>query len=262
MTRYGLRADKGFGQNFLVDAHALLEIVGAAELTKADTVLEVGPGLGTLTRDLAARAGRVLSVELDAKLLPVLAETLAGLENVELIHGDGLAFDLAQLPQNSLLVANLPYNVGTPILVRALESGRFKRLVFLVQKEVADRLKAAPGTPAYGALSLVVAHFGSAKTVRDVKPSSFAPPPEVTSSVVRIDVRPGATPDPGLFRLVHQGFAHRRKTLKKNLLMAGYPAPLVGEALAAAGLDPRVRAEVLGLETFDTLQKRLADGTV
>ncbi len=225
-------------------------------------MLEVGPGLGALTRELAARAGRVVSVELDTKLLPVLSETLAGLENVELIHGDGLTFDLTQLPENSLLVANLPYNVGTPILVRALESGRFKRLVFLAQKEVADRLRAAPGTPAYGALSLVVAHFGSAKTIRDLKPGSFAPPPEVTSSVVRIDTKPGAAPDPGLFRLIHQGFAHRRKTLKKNLLMAGYPADRVGEALTAAGLDSRVRAEALGLETFDTLHKLLADGPV
>ena len=257
-----MRADKGFGQNFLVDAHALSDIVGAAELTKADTVLEVGPGLGTLTRELAARAGRAVSVELDMKLLPVLSETLAGLENIELIHGDGLTFDLTQLPANSLLVANLPYNVGTPILVRALESGRFKRLVFLVQKEVADRLRAAPGTSAYGALSLVVAHFGSVKTVRDVKPSSFAPPPEVTSSVVRIDVKPGATPNSGLFRLIHQGFAHRRKTLKKNLLMAGYPVDRVSEALTAAGLDPRVRAEVLDLKTFNTLHEILTDGAV
>lgn len=220
-------------------------------------MLEIGPGLGTLTRELADRAGRVTSVELDPKLLPVLAETLEGLENAEVVHGDGLTFDLTQLPENSLLVANLPYNVGTPILVRALESGRFKRLVFLVQKEVADRLKAAPSAPAYGALSLVVAHFGSARTVRDVKPSAFAPPPEVTSSVVRIDVKPGAEADPRLFRLVHQAFTHRRKTLKKNLLMAGYPADRVTEALAAAGLDPRVRAEALGLETFNTLHEAL-----
>ena len=257
-----MRANKSFGQNFLVDAHALSDIVGAAELTEADTVLEIGPGLGTLTRELAARAGRVVSVELDPKLLPVLSETLAGLQNVELIHGDGLTFDLTQLPENSLLIANLPYNVGTPILVRALESGRFKRLVFLVQKEVADRLKAAPSTPAYGALSLVVAHFGSTKTVRDVKPSSFAPPPEVTSSVVRVDVKPGAEADPQLFRLVHQAFAHRRKTLKKNLLMAGYPALRVGEALAAASRDPRVRAEALGLEAFNTLHRTLCETPV
>ena len=235
----------------------LRAIVGAAELTRADTVLEVGPGLGVLTRELAARAGRVISVELDARLLPALGETLAGLENVELIHGDGLEFDLSRLPEHSLLVANLPYNVATPVLVRALEAGRFKRLVFLVQREVAQRLAAAPSTPASGALSLIVGHFGRAKTVCDVKPSAFEPPPEVTSSVVRFDVTPGARPDPGLFRLIHQGFAHRRKTLKKNLLMAGYPAARVAEALAEAALDPRIRAEALELKIFYNLQKSL-----
>ena len=242
----------------MVDVGALSAIVGAAELTPGDMVLEVGPGLGVLTRELAAKAGHVTSVELDERLLPVLAETLLGLDNVDLIYGDGLTFDLAQLPENSVFVANLPYNVGTPILVRVLSAGRFKRLVFLVQKEVAQRLAAAPSTPAYGALSLVVAHFGAVKAVRDVKPSSFTPPPTVTSSVVRLDVRPGAEPAPELFRLIHQAFAHRRKTLKKNLLMAGFPAAQVAQALGHLALDPRVRAEALGLETFYNLQKTLA----
>ena len=257
LSRYGLRADKGFGQNFLVDDGALQAIVGAAALTPNDTVLEVGPGLGVLTCELAARAGRVLSVELDGRLLPALQETLAGLANLSLIHGDGLTFDYSQLPPGSLLVANLPYNVGTPILVRALESGRFKRLVFLVQKEVAQRLAAAPGSPAYGALSLVIAHFGQAKSVRDIKPSAFLPPPEITSSVVRLEAHPGVSPDPELFKLIHQGFAHRRKTLKKNLLLAHYPADAVTHALSAAQLDPRVRAEVLDLPTFRLLRAAL-----
>lgn len=200
----------------MVDASALRAIVGAAELAKTDTVLEVGPGLGVLTRELAAEAEHVVSVELDGRLLPVLAETLGDLKNVEVIHGDGLEVGLSGFPEGSVLVANLPYNVATPILVRVLESGRFSRLVFLMQKEVAQRLFAPPGSPAYGALSLIVAHFGVARSVRDVKPSAFFPPPTVTSSVVRIDVRPGAEPDPDLFRLIHQGFAHRRKTLKKS----------------------------------------------
>ncbi len=257
MTRFNLRADKGFGQNFLVDAAALTAIIEAADLTQTDTVLEIGPGLGVLTRELAAHAGGVVSVELDGRLLPVLRETVSDLHNAKIVHGDGLTFDVSQLPENSLLVANLPYNVATPILVRALESARFKRLVFLVQKEVAERLTALPSAPAYGALSLVVAHFGTAKVVRDVKPSAFLPPPTVTSSVVRLEVKPGARPDPELFRLVHQTFAHRRKTLKKNLLMAGYTAERVTEALQGLGVDERVRAEALGLETFYTLQKKL-----
>lgn len=260
LTRYNLRADKSFGQNFLIEPAVLQAIVGAAELTRADTVLEIGPGLGVLSAELAARTGRVISVELDSRLLPVLAETLAGADNFTLIHGDGLEFDFSTLPEGSMLVANLPYNVGTPIVVRALESGRFRRLVFLVQKEVAQRLTAVPGTSAYGALSLIVAHFGQAKRVRDVPPSAFMPPPTVTSSVVRLETRPDARPDPELFRLIHQSFAHRRKTLKKNLLMAGYSASRVEAAIREADLDPRVRAEALALRTFYTLQKSLAGG--
>ncbi len=257
LGRYNLRADKGFGQNFLTEPAVLGAIIGAANLTREDTVLEVGPGLGVLTTELVTRAGWVTSVELDARLLPALAETLGSPENLTLVHGDGLEFDLSTLPAGSLLVANLPYNVGTPIVVRALESGRFRRLVFLVQKEVAQRLTAAPGTPAYGALSLIVAHFGHATRVRDVPPSAFLPPPSVTSSVVRIETFPDKRPDPGLFKLIHQGFAHRRKTLKKNLLMAAYPAAAVETALGAAGLDPRIRAEALALETFATLYRHL-----
>lgn len=257
LTRYGLRADKGFGQNFLVDEAALRAIVAAAGIDASSTVLEVGPGLGVLTRELAARAGQVVSVELDQRLLPVLGETLAGLSNLTLIRGDGLTFDLTTLPENSLFVANLPYNVGTPILIRALESGRFSRLVCLLQREVAQRLSAAPGTSAYGALSVITAHFGRARSVREVKPSAFLPPPEVTSSVVQLEVTPGKKAEPTLFRLIHQSFAHRRKTLKKNLLLAGYPAETVVPALQKLGFDPLVRAERLSVEAFYALQGAL-----
>ena len=261
LNRHGLRADKNFGQNFLIDGNVLKNIVAAAEVRNGDTVLEIGPGLGVLTRALAEAAGHVVSVELDARLLPVLQETTGHLDNITVIHGDGLEYDLTQLPPNSLLVANLPYNVATPILVRALESGRFKRVVVMVQKEVAERLKAAPGDPAFGALSLVVQHFASVKTVKDVKPDSFYPAPAVTSSVVRLEVDPEAQADAALFDLVHTAFRHRRKTLKKNLLMAGYDKQIVVAALQAANLDPRVRAEALGLGVFAELQNTLMSGT-
>ena len=265
LTRHGLRADKGFGQNFLVDPAALNAVVSAAELQPGDHVLEIGPGLGVLTHALALTGATVTSVELDARLLPVLEETLADLAerpeagSVEVVHADGMTFDLERMPPGSKLVANLPYNVATAIIGRVLESGRFQRLVFLVQREVGDRLAAAPSSPAYGSLSLLVAHFGRARTVKLVPPGAFFPPPKVTSAVVRIDVEEGAQPDTELFRLIHQSFAHRRKTLRKNLEYAGLERPRVEAALEALGLDPRVRAEQLDLDQFAQLRVHLAN---
>jgi 16S rRNA (adenine1518-N6/adenine1519-N6)-dimethyltransferase len=257
LERYNLRPDKAFGQNFLVDAHALSHIIEAAQISSDDTVLEIGPGLGVLTRELASRARHVTTVELDKRLLPVLQETLKDFSNLSLVHEDGLKFDLTTLPVDSLLVANLPYNVGTAILVRALESSRFKRLVFLVQKEVAERLTAAPGTKSYGALSLIVKYFGAAKRTADVKPSSFFPAPEVTSSIVCIETDTKVQAQPELFNFIHTAFRHRRKTLKKNLTMAGYETPRVLNVLTTLGLNSDVRAEALSLAAFQSLYQGL-----
>lgn len=261
LERHGLRADKSFGQNFLVDIHALQAVVDAAELQGNETVLEIGPGLGVLTRELARRAGSVVSVELDRRLLAVLRETVGDADNVEVRLGDAMQFDLSLLPPDSLVVANLPYNIATGFIVRALESGVFRRLVVMVQKEVAERLVAAAGSDPYGAVSLIVAHFAQARIVRHVAPGCFYPPPEVTSSIVRLDVRPDARPQPELFRLVRDGFRHRRKTLAKNLRMAGYTRSAVSAALAAESLDPRIRAEQLDLAAFIGLRRRLEAGT-
>lgn len=255
LGRHGLAADKAFGQNFLVDAHALQSIVAAARLSPGDTAFEVGPGLGVLTRELAEHAGRVVSVELDARLEPVLAETVGDRSNVDLRFEDALTFDLDQLPEGSTLVANLPYNIATPLLVRCLESLRFARMVFLVQREVGERLIAEPGSAAYGALSVVVAHWADGEVVRHVKPGAFLPPPEVTSSIVRLLPRPDAAADPDLMDFVHVCFRHRRKTLLKNLDLAGLPREAGAEALARLGIDARVRAEALGLEHFRTLRE-------
>src|SRR5690554_1582484 len=263
LTRHGLRADKGFGQNFLVDPSVLHATLQAAELRAGDHVLEVGPGLGVLTHALASAGRHVTSVERDRRLLPVLEETLADLAEgpgggtVEVVPADAMHFDLARMPLGSLLVANLPYNVATPIIARALESGRFRRLVVLVQREVGERLAATPSSPAYGALSLLVAHFGRARLVKSVPPGAFYPPPKVTSAVVRVDVDEAARPDPGLFELIHQAFAHRRKTLRKNLEYAGLERENVLAALQDLDLDPRVRAEQLDLESFKELRQRL-----
>jgi 16S rRNA (adenine1518-N6/adenine1519-N6)-dimethyltransferase len=251
LEHYNLRPDKAFGQNFLIDARALSNIVEAAAVSAQDGVLEIGPGLGVLTRELATRAKQVTTVELDKRLLPVLEDTLKEHQNVSLIHGDGLTFDFKQLPKGSLLVANLPYNVGTAILTRALETSHFKRLVFLVQKEVAERLTASPGTKSYGALSLIVKYFGTAKRIADVKPSSFFPAPEVTSSIVRIDTNLAARENPKLFDFIYTAFRHRRKTLKKNLQMAGYQEVVQG--LEQLTLAADIRAEALSLENFQAL---------
>lgn len=264
LRRHGLKADKGFGQNFLVDAAALRAIVDAADLSSGDLVVEVGPGLGVLTRALALRGADVLALELDKRLLPVLEETLVDLGNdgspgrVTVIEADATTFDYEQVPSGASLVANLPYNVATVVIGRALESNRFKQLVVLVQREVADRLSAKPSTAAYGALSLFIAHFGSARTVRLVPPGAFFPPPKVTSAVVRI-VTSGAVPDQELFDLIHAGFAHRRKTLLKNLVYAGYSREAGAAALRALGLDERIRAEALDLSQFKRLRALLSD---
>ncbi len=253
LRRHGLSADRSFGQNFLVDPSVLAAVVAAARLEPHHTVLEVGPGLGTLTRELAKHAGRVIAVELDRRLLPVLEETLAGLDNVQVVHGDALRFDLSGLPDLSVLAANLPYNVATPVIARALESGRFERLACLVQLEVGERLVAAPGDEAFGALSLLVAHHAAARLAKVVPPGAFVPPPKVRSAVVAMDVDPSARPAPDLFALISASFAHRRKTLKRNLAFAGYDVAQVEGAIAAVGLDPQVRAERLGLPEFERL---------
>lgn len=253
LNRFGLSADRGFGQNFLVDAHALSTIIDTADPAPDDTVLEVGPGLGTLTRALAERAGRVLALEADRRLAPLLEHTLAGLDNVEVRHVDALEFDFSRLPAASLLVSNLPYNVGTAVLIRALEAGVFARMVVLIQREVAERLAAAPGEAAFGSLSLFAQHHARTRVVRHIGPGSFDPPPKVTSSVVRLDIDPAARPEPALFAFVRLGFAHRRKTLVKGLELAGFERAHVVAALEALDLDPRVRAERLDLGTFRAL---------
>jgi 16S rRNA (adenine1518-N6/adenine1519-N6)-dimethyltransferase len=255
LERHGLAADKSFGQHFLVDRAALAAIVAAAEIGPDDEVWEVGPGLGTLTRELARRARRVVAVELDRRLLPVLTETLAAWPHAEVLPADALLVDFGAASPGARFVANLPYQVGTAVLSRVLAAGRFRRAVVLVQREVGDRLVASPGDAAFGSLSLWVAHHGRARIVRLVPPGAFLPPPKVTSAVVRIEIDPDARPDPVTFALVRDGFRHRRKTLLANLRAAGDDPERVRSALATVGVEARARAETLDLATF----RRLAD---
>jgi len=257
LRRHGLRADKRFGQHFLIDPSVIDAVVRAAQVSTGDQVWEVGPGVGVLTRALAGRASEVVAIELDRRLLPLLEETLAGTANVRVLCQDALQVDFGQAEPGSCFAANLPYNVGTAVLVRVLTSGRFDRIGVLVQREVAERLVATPGTAAYGSLSLLIAHHGRAAIERRVPPGAFLPAPAVTSAVVRIELDEGVAPDPATFAVVWAGFRHRRKTLRANLRLAGVQDDIATAALAALGLDPRVRAEALDLDTFRALAARL-----
>ena len=260
LEQWDLRPSKGLGQNFLIDPAALGKIVAAAELTPDDIVLEVGAGLGTLTRRLAREAGHVVAVELDRRLIPVLESVLAGLDNVTLVQGDILALDPAALfqpPTSNLqykVVANLPYYITSAVLRHLLEAAlKPQRMVLTVQREVAERIVARPGQMSLLAVS--VQFYGQPRLLFRIKPGSFYPSPGVESAVVRIDLY-AAPPVPveetaAFFRVVRAGFAQRRKQLR-NTLAAGLrqPPEEVADRLREAGVDPRQRAEALSLEEW------------
>ncbi len=251
LEKHGLRPTKSFGQNFLIDGNILRQIVEAGEVGPGDFVYEVGPGLGVLTRALAETGAKVTALEKDTHLKHVLAETLVGLD-IDLVWGDALEFDFGSVPPGSILVANLPYYISTAILSRIMASGRFARATFLVQREVAERLIAAPGTENYGFLSALTQLYGKARIVRNVPKNAFLPAPDVTSSVVRVDLS-GELPDPRLIKLLEASLAYRRKTLKNNLEKAGYDLEILNRALEHLKLSPSVRGEALSLEQLKTL---------
>ena len=256
---YGLSPKKGLGQNFLVDPEALRKIIQAADILPGALVLEVGPGLGSLTRGLAQVARKVVAVELDEGLLPLLAKVLAGYPNVEIVKGDILEIDPPQLMGEAgyLVVANIPYYI-TSALIRHLLSPEIKpaRIVLTVQKEVADRICAEPGDLSLLALSVQV--YGAAKKVLRIPAGSFYPAPKVDSSVVRVDLYPQpliASDDlEDFFKLARAGFGQKRKTLR-NSLSAGLhlPPDRVAALLDSVGIDPRRRAETLNLGEWKSL---------
>jgi 16S rRNA (adenine1518-N6/adenine1519-N6)-dimethyltransferase len=249
------------GQNFLIDGNVLRHIVHVG-LEQANlegvpnvpiNVYEVGPGLGVLTRALAETGANVISVEKDEHLRGVLETTLEGIPNVLVVFKDALEFPWHHAPEGSLLVANLPYYISSAIIAKILEGGRFSRLTFLVQREVALRLEAQPGEDGYGFLSALVALYGRAERVFDVPKGAFFPAPDVTSSVAQIHVTPGLRPAPGVIRVLEVALHHRRKTLRNNLALAGYTPELIVQALEVAGLEPSVRAEDVPLAAIQAL---------
>lgn len=271
LGRHGFRFSKSMGQNFLIAGWVPQEIAAAGGGDKDCGVLEIGPGIGCLTRELCRRAGKVVSVELDPSLPPVLAETMAGEDNFVLVSGDILKLDIHRLVDEHfagltpLVCANLPYNAATPILRALVETGRFETLTVMVQREVAQRLAATPGTGAYGALSVYMQYHTVPELLFDVPPECFLPAPKVTSSVIRCRRRetPAVNHRCGedfFFQTVRAAFALRRKTLCNSLCTA-FGSRLGKEGVAAAvercGLAPSVRGEALGLDEFAALADSL-----
>lgn len=255
LGRYGLRPTRSLGQNFLVDGNSLRFIAEAGGAGPGETVYEVGPGLGVLTRELAARGAQVTAIEKDQRLRPVLQETLAG-SGAQLVWGDALEFDWAAVPAGSRVVANLPYYISTALLTRFMRSGRVASATVLVQREVAERLVAQPGSAGYGYLSALAALHGRVRILRDVPKGAFFPPPEVTSSVVRLDFS-GQQPDRRLIAFLEAALHHRRKTLRNNLRMVGHSPEALDRALAALPLRPDVRAEDVPLADMQRLAREL-----
>ena len=269
LARHGFHFSKSMGQNFLIDPEVPRRIAEASGADAGCGVLEIGPGIGPLTAELAQRAGKVVAVELDRALLPVLAETMAPYPNVEVVPGDVLKLDLTAIAAEKfqgltpIVCANLPYNVTSPILEKLVESPCFTAFTVMIQREVAQRLCAPQGSSEGGSFSLFLQYYMKPELLFDVPPHCFVPAPKVTSTVVRLRVRaapPVAVQDEKLlFTVVRAAFNQRRKTLI-NALSAGVPGcdkARAAAAVAACGLDARVRGETLSLAQFAALSDAL-----
>ena len=271
LQKYHFNFQKKFGQNFLIDTTVLDRIISSAKITKEDCVLEIGPGIGTMTQYLAERAGSVVAVEIDKALIPILEETLQDYDNVTVINDDILKVDINRLVEEKnggrpiKVVANLPYYITTPIIMGLFESRvPLKSITIMVQKEVADRMQVGPGTKDYGALSLAVQYYAKPEIVANVPPNCFIPRPNVGSAVIRL-TRYEETPvqvkdEKKMFALIRASFNQRRKTLVNGLGNAGLPGitkESAAAALAQMGLSPTVRGEALTLEQFARLSDLL-----
>lgn len=263
VRRHNIKAQKKFGQNFLTDDNVLDEIVEAAGVGSSDHVIEIGPGLGTLTKRLAEKAGHVTAIEIDRQMIPVLDEVLSEYENTRVICADVLKTDMQEIAgmypdENVKVVANLPYYITTPIVTGLLESGvRYKSITVMVQTEVAERMQTGPGSKEYGALSLAVQYYSKPRIIVDVPPESFYPMPGVDSSVIRLDLYeepPVRVKDPDrMFRIIKASFMQRRKTLSNALQNnpdTHIPREKTEEILESLGLDLKIRGEALTLEQF------------
>lgn len=272
IKKHGFSLKKSLGQNFLIDLNILNKIIGAADLDVTKGALEIGPGIGALTEQLAKRAGKVVAVEIDQRLLPILEETLEPYGNAAVIHGDVLKLNLSEVFAQHFaglagvsVVANLPYYVTTPIVMKLLEERLpLENIVVMIQKEVADRMAAKPGSKDYGSLSIAVQYYCEPQVVTIVPHTVFIPQPNVDSAVIRLKVRkepPVQVEDEAFyFKVVQASFAQRRKTIANNLLTHFFGKENRGDmekALQEAGIEPSRRGETLSLEEYARLSASL-----
>ncbi|TDQ34239.1 16S rRNA (adenine(1518)-N(6)/adenine(1519)-N(6))-dimethyltransferase RsmA [Aureibacillus halotolerans] len=276
LSRHGFAFKKSLGQNFLIDTNVLHNITEAAEITKDDAVIEIGPGIGSLTEQIARKAGCVVAYEIDQRLIPILQETLAPYDNITVLNEDILKANVAEMIQEQLsgytsikVVANLPYYVTTPILLKLLQENLpLSCIVVMLQKEVGERMTAAPGNKTYGSLSIAVQYYTTAAMAMTVPKTVFVPQPNVDSAVIRLDVRTAPVAEVKdeafFFTVIRTAFSKRRKTLLNNLLSLNpadaevpYDKPYLQETLAALGIDGTRRAETLNIAEFAAIANKL-----
>lgn len=267
VNKYNFKFSKSLGQNFLIDDSVLNDIVSGADVNEEDLVIEIGPGVGSLTAQLLKKAKKVVSIELDNDLIPILEAELGQYENFSLIHKDALKVDFNEVigdEKSVKLVANLPYYVTTPIIVNLLKKNyNFKSLTIMIQKEVAERIDAEPNCKEYGSLSLLVQYYCDTKIIRKVPPACFIPRPKVDSIVIRLDrleeKRVKVKDEDLMFEIIRHSFNMRRKTLWNATKFLGMNKEVLEKAYEEAGIDPKRRGETLTLEEFAALSDRITE---
>ena len=265
VDRYKFKFTKTLGQNFLVDDKVIEDLVNGAEITSQDFVIEIGPGVGTLTREILKKAKRVTAIEIDRDLIPILVEELKDFDNFQLMHKDALKIDYNEIIGEETkvkLVANLPYYLTTPIIARLLNGKYdFESLTVMIQKEVADRIHAKPSTKEYGSLSLLVQYYCDTTVIRIVSPTCFLPRPKVESIVIRLDrlskPRVKVNNEDLFFKVIRSSFNMRRKTLPNGLKVLGFSKELIEQAFKASNIDVMRRGETLSIEEFAMLANNI-----
>lgn len=272
MNRHGFKFSKKLGQNFLIDGNIISSICDNSEIGEDDEIIEIGPGIGVLTYEMCKRAKKVVAIELDKSLVPVLGENLEEFDNFKLIQGDVLKLDLAKIISEEFegksikIVANLPYYITTPIIMRLLEEKLpIDKIVVMVQKEVADRFASQPGSKSYGAITIAVNYYADIKTVVKVPNTVFMPRPKVDSAVIMLDVlekpRVDVCDEKLMFKVIKSSFGQRRKTILNALssLEVGLEKDEIREVLEASGFDPRIRGEKLSIEDYARLSDAIGE---